>query len=176
MSTLYILESANLFCGDADPTKSKHLTIQELKLPALQAQYQDHMAGGAPVGIEIETGINKPEPSFKLVGHDPDLLRQFGLGSRIRHTYTAYSVVVDRKTGRKIERKAIIEGRLGKMEEDAFKKGDLIATDYSINEVMHYEVWFDKQEMLYWDFFTNTWRINGSDENSDTNRILRVTG
>lgn len=175
MSTLYIFEAANLFVGSDDPTKSKHLVIQELKLPALQAQYQDHMAGGAPVGIEIETGIQKLEASFKLVGFDPDTMRMFGLGSRIRHTYTAYSVITDRRTGRRIERKAIIEGRLGKAEEDAFKKGDLVATDYAINEIWHYEVHFDGQEMLYWDFATNTLRVRGAEENAEVNQILRIS-
>ncbi len=172
--TLYIFEAANLFCGDVDPTKSKHLSIQELKLPALQEQYQDHMAGGAPVQIEIATGINKLEPTFKLVGHDPDLLREFGLGSRIRNMFTAYSVIVDRRTGRRIERKAIMEGRLGKVEEDAQKKGDLMATDYAINEVWHYEIWFDGREVYYWDFLTNTLRVNNVSENREINQILRI--
>ena len=68
MSTLYVLEAANLFCGDHDPKNSKHLTLQELKLPTLEAEYQDHMPGGSKVGIEIEVGIKKLEPTFKLVG------------------------------------------------------------------------------------------------------------
>lgn len=174
MSTLYVYEAANLFCGDHDPTKSKHLAIQELKLPALQEQFQDHTPGGAPVGIEIGTSIQKPEPTFKLVGFDPDLLLQFGLGSRMRHIYTAYSVIVDKRSGRRIERKAVIEGRLGKIEEDAFKKGDLVATDYAINEVFHYEIWFDKKEKYYWDFWTNTFRKDGVSENSEINQILRI--
>ena len=175
MSTLYVFAAANLFVGDDDPTKSKHLVIQELKLPALQGQYQDHMPGGAPVGVEIETGINKLEASFKLVGFDPDTLQMFGLGSRVRHTYTAYSVITDRRTGRRIERKAIIEGRLGKVEEDTFKKGDLVATDYAINEIWHYEVWFDKQEMLYWDFASNVLRIRNVPQNAEDNQILRIS-
>ncbi len=82
MSTLYILEAANLFCGDDDPSNSKHLAIQEFKLPDLQAIYQDHHAGGARVQIELEVGIQKFEPTFKLAGYDPDLLAQFGLGSK----------------------------------------------------------------------------------------------
>ena len=36
MSTIYVMEAANLFCGDHDPTASKHLTLSELKLPPLQ--------------------------------------------------------------------------------------------------------------------------------------------
>lgn len=173
MSTILVVSGANLFVG-TNPDASKFLTLTELKLPALQAQYQDHMAGGAPVGIEIETGINKLEPTFKLTGVDPATLSQFGLGSRNRQVYTARHVVTDKGTGRKIELKAVIEGRLGKVETDAYKKGDLLATDYAINEVWHYEVWFDRKELVYWDFRENEWRINGISENAEDNQILGI--
>ena len=36
MSNIYIMEAANLFCGDENPTASKHLTLTELQLPNLQ--------------------------------------------------------------------------------------------------------------------------------------------
>lgn len=176
MSTLLILEAANLFCGDHDPTQSKHLTLQELQLPNLQAQYQDHSPGGAPVSIEVETGINKLEPSFKLVGYDPDVLIQFGVSDTIRRVYTAYGVLTDRRTGRKIELKAIMEGRLGKVEGDAFKRGDLLAHSYAINEMMRYEVWIGGQEKLSWDHWTNMWRVNGVDQWAQQNQILRIPG
>jgi hypothetical protein len=42
VSTLYVLEAANLFCGDHDPKNSKHLTLQELKLPSLEADSGPH--------------------------------------------------------------------------------------------------------------------------------------
>lgn len=174
MATIYVMEAANLFCGSADPTKSKHLSLQELKLPALQATYQEHMAGGAPVQIEIETGIQKLEPTFKLLGWDPDVLILFGLGSQIKQQFTAYGVIVDRRTGRKIEAKAIIEGRLGKVEADTFKRGDLMTHDYTINEVTHYELFFDNTERFFFDFFTNTVRVNGISQNDNSNAILRI--
>lgn len=174
MSTLYILEAANLFCGDHDPTASKHLSLQELKLPNLEEQTQDHLAGGARVQIEISLGVNKLEPTFKLVGYDPDLLAQFGLSSPIKQTFTAYGQIVDRRTGASIELKSIMEGRLGKIEADAFKRGDLVTNDYAIKEVTHYEVWWNGQEKILWDFWTNQWRINGADQNAAMNSILRV--
>ena len=67
MSTLYVWEAANLFVGDEDPTKSKHLQIMSLKFPTLEEILQEHHAGGARVQIEIEVGIRKLEPTFKLV-------------------------------------------------------------------------------------------------------------
>ncbi|WP_099867834.1 phage major tail tube protein [Pararhizobium haloflavum] len=176
MSTIYMMTAVNLFAGDHDPTKSKHLTISELKLPDLSEIYVDHHPGGGRVGVEFEVGVNKLEPTFKLAGHDPDLMVQFGLGGKQRKVYTAYGVILDKRTGREFESKAIIEARLGNVAPDAFQRGELQGHEYALNEVMHYELWFDDQEKFHWDFFTNVWRVNGNDENAGVNRILRIPG
>jgi len=172
--SLFVQEAVNLFCGDHDPTKSKHLTLAEMKLPDLQAIYADHHAGGAQVAIEIELGVQKLTPTFKLNGHDPDLLTQFGLGSKIKHVYTSYGVVRDKRTGRAIESKAIMEARLGKIAPGAFSRGDLQGHEYELNEVTHYELWFDGAPKIEWDFFTSLWRVDGVDQVSDANRIMRI--
>jgi P2 family phage contractile tail tube protein len=174
MSTLYVWEAANLFVGDEDPTKSKHLTIMSLKLPTLEELLQEHHAGGARVQIEIEVGVKKLEPTFKLVGFDPDLLVQFGLGSKARKAFTAYSVIRDKRTGQAIEGKAIMEGRLSRIAPDEYKRGDLMGNDYAINELTHYELYFNRKEKFYWDFFTNAFRVDGIDTNADENAILRI--
>lgn len=174
MSNFYVMEAVNLFCGDHDPSNSKHLLLAELKLPDLSEIYADHHAGGARVAIEVEVGVNKLEPTFKLNGFDPTLLAEFGLGSRYRNIFTAYGVIRDQKTGRAIESKAIIEGRLGKVAPDAHSRGNLQGHEYAINGVIHYEVWFDGRPLLKHDWFTNQWEVNGVDENADVNRILRI--
>lgn len=174
MSTVFMMEAANLFCGDHDPTKSKHLTLAELKLPDLVGMYADHHPGGGLVATEFEVGVEKLEPTFKLSGFDPDLLTEFGLGARIRNVFTAYGVIRDQRTGRQIESKSIIEARLGKVAPDAFQRGEMQGHEYAMNSVVHYELWFDGAEKIFWDFFTNTWRVGGVDQYADTNRILRV--
>jgi P2 family phage contractile tail tube protein len=173
--TLLIVEAANLFCGSHDPVNSKHLALQELKLlTTLEADYQDHRPGGSRVDIEIEVGIKKFTPTFKLVGFDPALVAQFGLNSPNKQIYTAYAEIKDRRTGTSAEYRAVMEGRLGKIEADVFKRGDLAATEYAINEMSHYEVFYNNQELVFWDFWTNAWRVNGVDQNASTNSILRV--
>lgn len=178
MSTanLFIMEAANLFCGDHDPKASKHLTLTELQLPSLQEVFQDHHPGGSPVGIEVAVGVQKLEPTFKLSGWDPDLLTQFGVGSKNKRTFTAYGVIRNKRTGEAIEAKAILEGRLGKVEGEAFKRGEMQSHDYAINEVTHYELWFDRAEKFYWDFFTADYRLDGVPQNSDERDILRISG
>jgi P2 family phage contractile tail tube protein len=174
MSTIYIMEAANLFCGDHDPMASKHLTLTELQLPALQEMYQDHHAGGSRVQIEVAVGIQKLEPTFKLAGWDPDLLTRFGLGASRASVFTAYGVVRDKRTGVAHEAKAIMEGRLGKVEADTFQRGEMMGHGYAINEVMHYELWFADREKLYWDFYSTDWRLDGVSQNDDERRILRI--
>ena len=71
-------------------------------------------------------------------------------------------------------RHCIFEGRLGKVTADTFKRGDSIGHSYSINEITHYEFYFDGNEMFHWDFWTNQYRVSGVDQNADMNRILQV--
>lgn len=172
--TIYVMTAVNLFCGDHDPTKSKHLTIDELKLPSLEEEYAEHKPGGGLVGVEFGLGIKKLEPTFKLKGFDPDLLVQFGLSAPIRNVFTAYGVIVDRRTGRNIEAKAIMEARLGRVAPDAYQRGNLIGHDYALNEVLRYELYFDGKEKIFFDFFENAWRVDGQDPQRAANAIMRV--
>lgn len=174
MSTMYVMEAVNLFCGDEDPMAGKHLTISELQLPELNEKFEDHNPGGGRVGIEVPVGIEKLVAPFKLNGVDPQLLTHFGLGTSVSKNYTAYGAVKDRRTGATLESKAIMEGRLGKVGGDAFKRGELQGYDYSINSITHYELFFDGKEKIFFDFFTNAWRVDGVDQNADVNRILRI--
>lgn len=176
MPTFYTLKSVNLFCGDHDPEKSKHLTLVELKLPDLQEMYADHHPGGSNMATEVAVGFEKLEPTFKLNGFDPDLLAQFGLGSGgHRKVFTAYGNLVDQRTGREIQSKAILEGRLGRVAPDAFQKGELQGHEYAINGVTHYEMFWDGTEKIAWDLFTSLWRVDGIDQNADERRNLGLS-
>lgn len=173
-ANFYVMEAANLFCGDHDPSKSKHLTLSEIALPVLEENFQDHHPGGSLVGIEVNVGVAKLGSTFKLGGWDPDLLDIFGLGRTMNQTFTSYGVVRDKRTGGLIEVKAVMNGRLGKIEGEAFKRGEFQSHDYSINGILHYELYWQNREKFYWDFFSSDYRINGRDENAQEKRILRL--
>lgn len=173
-ANFYMMEAANLFCGDHDPTASKHLTLTELQLPALNEIFQDHLPGGSKFQIEIGLGVEKLLPTFKLAGTDPDVLSLFGLGTRIKNTFTAYGVIRDQRTGNALEAKAIIGGRLGSIEAETFQRGEMHGHDYAINAVTHYELWWAGKEKFYMDFFASEWRVDGVSQNSAENRILRI--
>jgi uncharacterized protein len=169
---MLIQEAANLFCGDHDPSASKHLTLSEIQLPTLEEMFADHHAGGSKVKIEIPVGIEKMESSFKLVGHDASLLSQFGLGATALKKFTAYASLRDQRDGTLKKHMVILQGRLGKIEGEAGKRGELQHHDYAIKGIVHYEQHIDGQEKVYWDFFSGDWRIDGVEQNADERAIL----
>src|SRR5215216_2399381 len=150
---VYIMEGANLFCGDHDPTNSTHLILQELKLPGLEENYSDHTPGGAPIAIEVDTHINRLEATFNLAGWNPLVMTLIGRSTRVHQTFTAYGGVRDRRTGRLMEAKAVLQGRLGRVNPTAFRKGDVMAHEYSIRGIVHYELYLDTDAIYRWDFF-----------------------
>lgn len=167
-----VLEAVNLFCGDDDPTASKHLTISELQLPTLQEIFQDHHPGGSRVGIEVGLGIEKLTASFSLVGMDEDLYSKFGVNDRAANTFTAYGSLRDKRTGVVSQAKAIMRGKLGQIEQDGFQRGNLVGHNYAINEILHYELYIGGSEKVFWDFFAQELRQNGSAQNADERRAL----
>src|SRR5215207_2818450 len=173
-SNVYLMEAANLFCGDADPSLSNHLTISDLKLPELAENYVDHRPGGAPLAVEIDTHMNRLESTFTLAGWQPQVQTMIGLSTTANQVFTAYGVIRDRRNGRALEGKAVMQGRLGRVNPQNWRRGDLQSHEYAIRAIMHYALWLEGEEMFFWDFFLNTRRTGGIDVNRDINRILRI--
>lgn len=174
MSNVFVMESANLFAGDHDAATSNHLSLLNLKLPGLEENTVDWNPGGAPVASEVETGINKLEATFNLAGWSPEVMKLIGITQRERQVFTAYGVIRDRKFGKAIEAKAVMQARLGRANPTEFSRGSLQQHEYSIKSIVHYELYMGADEIYYWDMFTNEFRVGGVDINFDTNRILRI--
>jgi phage tail tube protein FII len=154
MATIFEMDMANLFAGDDDPANSQHLTIQEVKIPALQEKTSDHTPGGGVMGIQIGMRILEPlELTFKLKGINPTVMNRFGVSSPVRRKYTVLGNVRDLQTGRDIPLKVVAEARMIKVELDAFSRDNGMSTDYQLAEVMHYELWLDGVEKYYFSFF-----------------------
>jgi P2 family phage contractile tail tube protein len=173
-NTIYMMESANLFAGDTDPTKSNHLSLNSLKLPGMEENYSDHNAGGSRVGVEVDTHFNKLEATFNLMGWTPDVLRLIGSWSRTDQRFTAYGLIRDRRTGSAIKATAIMWGRLGRANPTEFTRGNVQQHEYSIRGITHYELTMGDTPLIEWDFFTNTLIIGGVNMNAETNAILSI--
>jgi P2 family phage contractile tail tube protein len=169
------MESANLFCGDDDPTSSNHLVLQEIKLPGLEENYADHAPTGAPIAIEIDTHMIRLEATFNLAGWQTQVMTLIGESNKQRQKFTIYGLIRDRRTGEALESIALLEGRLGRVNPTNFRKGDLQSHEFSIRGITHYELTIEDEEIYAWDFFTSTRRIGGVDIDEDMRQILRIS-
>jgi len=176
MATIRVLERANIFPGDTGTDRSKHLSLQSLKLPSLEEKTAQHHAGGSIGEIEIGgLGINALNITFKLIGSDPQTMSLFGIGARNQVPYTMYGLARDKAGNRAIEIKAIAWGRMTKLDPSEFQSGNLTEQDHEIKEITHYEYYEDGSEIYFFDFFSSVWRVNGKDQNADANSILRIS-
>jgi uncharacterized protein len=185
-ATIYVMESANLICGDtrgsSAPGISTHLVLQELKLPGLEENYVDHAPGGASIAIEIPTHMNKLESTFNLAGWDPALMSYIGQNDPYYQRFTAYGLIRDRRTSKALQAMAIMEGRLGRVNPTAFSMGNLMAHEYSIKSIVSYQLYMQLSEngqldeIYDWDFFTSKRRIGGVETNRDMITMLAIPG
>lgn len=192
-NTVYVMESANLICsntrgpaaggGQAQtaPGISTHLVLQELKLPGFEENNVDHAPGGAMVAIEVPTHINKLEATFNLAGWDPGVMSLLAQNNPMHQVFTAYGLIRDRRTSAALQAIAVIQGRLGRVNPTAFSKGNLMAHEYSIKSIVHYELWMqlakgnsEPTEIYYWDFFTSRLRSGRIELTNDLVRLLAI--
>jgi phage tail tube protein FII len=185
--TIYTMESANIICGDVVgaagpmPGESTHLVLSELKLPTIEENYVDHTPGGAMVGIEIPSHINKLEATFNLAGWDPEIMAFIGRNDPYYQRFTAYGLIRDRRSSEALQSVARIEGRLGRVNPTAFSKGNLQHHEYSIKSIVSYSLWMQLEpgndaptEIYYWDFFTSRLRVRSDEISDDLHRLLGI--
>lgn len=154
-STIYHMDSANLYVGDEDPTNGKFLVIKNVTLqPELEEVTKDHSGGGAAVVIQIGMGIFKVAPlKFKLEGYNDDVDSQFmPLGPR-RVKYTVRGNIVDLATHEDIDVKTIVTGRMTKVTKSDFERDKGLESDYEVSEILGMEVFFNGQEKFYFNYF-----------------------
>jgi P2 family phage contractile tail tube protein len=173
-----LLRGANLYVGDDTPeVASKHLYIEEVQLPSLEDHMADFQPGGSFMEIQVPTGKLKPlEITFKFKGLDPHTMAHFGLGTGTRKQFYIYAAIVDEMTGDNKNLSAIAEGRLSKVENDAFKAGELIGQDYSITSILFYQLLFDENELYRFRFNPPERVVNGVDHYAQIRSALRLPG
>ncbi len=192
MSSLYVMESANLIVGqqnsgETQPGVTTHLSILELKLPNMENNYTDVYPGGAPVGIEVPLYQTRYESTFTLAGWQPDVMKCMNNPGWQYQWFTAYGVIRDRRTGASLQARAVMQGELGRMNPTAYRKGDMHQWEFAIRAIVHYELnmqtdpndtfaWSDQSQVYYWDFFSQERKIGGYDLNARENQLLHING
>lgn len=165
-ATLFNLDAANLFVGDDDPTNSQFLTLKNVKLPGMEEQTKEHMGGGAVASIRLGMrSFSIAALTFTLEGFNPTVMTRFMPVAAQRIKYTVRGNIRDIRTHEDISMRAIVEGRMTKSELSDFKKDDGVTTDYEINEILFYHLYFGAEEKIYFDYWAgpNGLRIDGVD-------------
>jgi uncharacterized protein len=172
-----ILRGVNLYVGDEGPeTSSKHLQLDELKLPQLEEQAEEFRPGGADLAYEVPLGLAKLEASFKLKGIDPHTLGHFGLGFGERRRYTGYAALYSEVDGAWKDAVAVMEGRIGMVEGDAWKKGELAGHDYKISSIWFYRLSIGGEEIYQIGVNPPVRVIRGVDHYAQVRNLLRIRG
>ena len=105
------------------------------------------------------------------------------ISKRSLMAFTAYGMIRDQRTGNEMQAVAYMNGRLGRVNPTNFRKGDLFMHEYSIRGIMKYHLRVqtnpsqinDLEEVYYWDFFENSWKVDRDiDLMSQTNRLLAI--
>lgn len=181
-NTILTFEEANLFCGkeSTDNSVSLHLKLSEVKLPAMDELFQEHRSTAAPVALEVNTIFARLECSFTIVGMDPQVYTaiapafESGQWNEDLMWFDMYGVVRDQLSGEIIKGHAKFNGRLGGVDPQAWRRGDLFHTACAIQGLRHYELSLDEESLYFWNFFSNTLIVGGVNRTAGINNTLHI--
>jgi len=173
MAYLYILEGANLFSGSEDNS----IILETVKIPDMEEIVASFHSAASYGALEIGgLGLKELMIPFKVGGVDPLNMITFGLFGVANISWTIYGAVRDKVDNTLSQLKAIAVGRVKKISPDTYKRGDLFGMTYDISEISHYELYFDGQELYFYDFYNHIWRVNGVDQVGPVNNALGLGG
>jgi uncharacterized protein len=151
--SLFIMDAANLFVGDDDPTKGEFLALKSIKLPDLKEKTKDHDGGGAAMSLSFGMRmIEKPELTFKLEGFNLRTMTKFMPGEPTN--YTVRGNVRDLQTLEDIPAVAVVRGRMQSVSLGEFSRDQGVETDYMIGEVTLYSLTIGGIEKYNFDYFS----------------------
>lgn len=175
MATFYELDFAALFPDDLDPTEARWLDLEEVKIPQLQEKTSETTGGGSTMSLKLGMGIfEPPELTFKLRGVSPEMLAKIMPAGRTRRAYTIRGNLRDIEGDRTLSLKCVVRGRMTKADIGAFSRENGTSSDYQIDEVVHYSLYVDDEEVYYIDLFggPGSVRVRGVSVFADVARNL----
>lgn len=175
-NTIWSFEEANLFCGKeaSDQSASLHLKLADVKLPAIDEQYAEHRSLAAPIAFEINTILARLECTFSIVGFEPQVYGLPASWNEDQMWFDMYGVVRDQLTGEIIKGHAQFHGKLGRVDPQDWRRGDLFHTACSIQGIRRYVFALGDEQIYYWDFFTNTLIVRSDNRTADINEALNI--
>ncbi len=170
MQPLYMLTAVDVRRA-TEAGSSRAITVSKLTIPAITFATAGHNPGGGVMAVAFALPrIEAVEPAFEIKGLDTDVFGDLGSVGR----WTFAGALRDKKTGRALPARAIIEGAIVEWTPDDADPSDFAGCNHAIKEVTHYEFWLDGSELWYVDFFERVLRRGGNDLFADERRALGV--
>lgn len=161
MQPLYILEAVDVRRAD-QPDSSRALTLAKMGIPSIKRLNAEHNPGGGVGKVNfVFPQIEPIEPKFELKGFDTDIIGSLGFAAGTQDKWVFAGAVRDKRSGRSIPARAIIQGVIAEWEPDEFSPGEFVGCNHMLHEVTHYEFHLDNQELWYWDFYEREGRSGG---------------
>lgn len=143
-------------------------TLNKMVLPPITHKTISHTPGGGIGQLDIRLPQIEPiEPKFEVKGIDEDVIRQMARqasgGGGDTDKWTFAGAFRDKRTGKEIPCRAVIEGVICAWQPDEHEAGNYFGCNYEMKEVSHYEFIFNGVELWYWDFWERVNRSGGFD-------------
>lgn len=167
-NNFYVLQAVDVRRA-TEAGSSRAITISKLTLPAVKFITADHTPGGSVMTVDFTLPrIEALEPAFEAKGIDLEIFA--GMGEVDRWTFAgAYR---EKRTGKVIPCRAIIEGAVVEWEPDDSDPTELQGCNYAFKEVTHYEFIMDGKELFYVDDWERVLRLNGQDRFAEIRNAL----
>ena len=168
MQPLYMLTAVDVRRA-TEAGSSRATIVSKLSIPAIKFATASHTPGGSVMAVDFALPrIEAVEPAFEVKGFDADIFGDLGEVGR----WAFAGAVRDKKTGKAMPARAIIEGAIVEWTPDDADPSDFVGCNHALKEVTHYEFWLDGAELWYVDFFERVLRRGGKDLFADERRAL----
>ncbi|ELT50283.1 phage major tail tube protein [Brucella intermedia] len=168
MQTLYQMVAVDVRRAEEAGSSRANL-VSKLTIPSLKFITSTHNPGGGVMSVDFsQPRIEAPEPAMEVKGFDTDIFRDLGEVSR----WIFAGAVKDKKTGKLVPSRAIIEGAITEWTPDEGSPEDFMGCNHLFKEVTHYEFTLNGEELFYVDFWERILRTGGVDRFSDVRRAL----
>ena len=156
-----ILKNMNLFVDG----RGYAGRVDEIELPKLAMQSEEHRAGGMDAPVEIELGMEKLEATVTLSDHDPELFKLFGL---VNHQSIPFTVRGSIQAQGSPAEPVVVQLRGGWKEIDpgTWKPGDKNVLKFAVG-ANYYKLSIGGQDLIEIDVINLVRVVGGKDQLAD---------
>jgi uncharacterized protein len=137
--------------------------VEEVTLPDLKWKADDYSGGGLMGTRQMKTILDKLELKYKTAGYDPRAAAAVGqMPGQVGNYKLMASFIVPGDA--EIPQKILVTGAMTELKRDAYKAGGKMMTEYTVNDVIYYEEWFDGKQKFLIDLLNQVFMVDGVDQ------------